>query len=66
MKTSNLKPQTKELIDWDHPIEKNRAWHITVYDLQGGPVHHEALDKLEKFASKIAKEYNLTIERKVE
>lgn len=50
---------------WDRPVLKHRAWHLTVYDLQGGPLHHEAQIRLQNFAEKIAKEYNLAVESEV-
>ena len=50
----------------DYRIEKNRAWYICVYDLQGGPIHENAIRSLEEYAQEVAKKYNLAINTKVE
>jgi hypothetical protein len=63
MRKRNNKPDFTS-IDWR--LEKDRAWYLAVYDLQGGPIHAKAIQELQDFAEQIAEQYNLAINTKVE
>lgn len=52
--------------DPDFRLDKKRAWSLVVYDLQGGPIHESARERLEDFAATIAQEYELVYTTTVE
>jgi hypothetical protein len=43
----------------------NRCWYLAVYDVQGGPVPPQAIQALDSFAEKIAKQYNLAVSSEI-
>lgn len=50
----------------DYLATLKRGWSLVVYDIQGGPIPEDAVNKLDSFAQEVAKEFNLAITTTVE